>query len=65
MHLCYLIVNFQLLIDIFKINFIIQQGPVEPMQVDVQPEGNDSQEDLVYAIENPTLVSTKAHRHQQ
>ncbi|XP_072029578.1 COP9 signalosome complex subunit 1-like isoform X3 [Amphiura filiformis] len=35
--------------------FVQQQGPVEPMQVDVQPEGNDSQEDLVYAVENPSL----------
>ncbi|XP_030840647.1 COP9 signalosome complex subunit 1 isoform X2 [Strongylocentrotus purpuratus] len=31
------------------------QGPAEPMQVDMQGEGSDSQEELRYSVENPTL----------
>ena len=44
--------------DLKSLYSFLQQGPVEPMQVDVQPEGNDGQEDLVYTIDNPSLVST-------
>ncbi|XP_063961779.1 COP9 signalosome complex subunit 1-like isoform X1 [Lytechinus pictus] len=31
------------------------EGPVEPMQVDMQGEGSDSQEELRYSVDNPTL----------
>ncbi|XP_072167674.1 COP9 signalosome complex subunit 1-like [Diadema setosum] len=31
------------------------QGPVEPMQVDLPPERSESQEELRYSVDNPTL----------
>ncbi|XP_022089317.1 COP9 signalosome complex subunit 1-like isoform X2 [Acanthaster planci] len=34
---------------------IFGQGPVEAMQVDMQPEGSDSPEELTYMVDNPTL----------